>query len=202
MGSGGSESPPPPRVVSNRVQSAFQLWRQSKSSTRRAVRLPVPSSRFLAALFCHCPHRPHVSGGLPLLCPHTPGVAGGNGRTEHRRALHRGPAKGRGRGWGDRGIRAVRVHGHGAQQCPAATHRPPQQCTACGLKPSTSTPPPKATLRPSAMAPGRGGHGGMGEFSFFSLRSKFLPRKSPRREVVRSSAGASVVYPPFLGSFA
>ena len=26
--------------------------------------------------------------------------------------------------------------------------------------------------------------------------------KSPRREVVRSSAGASVVYPPFLGSFA
>ena len=27
-------------------------------------------------------------------------------------------------------------------------------------------------------------------------------RKSPRREVVRSSAGASVVYPPFLGSFA
>ena len=27
-------------------------------------------------------------------------------------------------------------------------------------------------------------------------------RKSPRREVVRSSAGADVVYPPFLGSFA
>ena len=27
-------------------------------------------------------------------------------------------------------------------------------------------------------------------------------RKSPRREVVRSSAGAGVVYPPFLGSFA
>ena len=27
-------------------------------------------------------------------------------------------------------------------------------------------------------------------------------RKSPRREVVRSSAGASGVYPPFLGSFA
>ena len=26
--------------------------------------------------------------------------------------------------------------------------------------------------------------------------------KSPRREVVRSSAGASVVYPPFLGLFA
>ena len=26
--------------------------------------------------------------------------------------------------------------------------------------------------------------------------------KSPRREVVRSSAGAGVVYPPFLGSFA
>ena len=29
-----------------------------------------------------------------------------------------------------------------------------------------------------------------------------LYTKSPRREVVRSSAGASVVYPPFLGSFA
>ena len=28
------------------------------------------------------------------------------------------------------------------------------------------------------------------------------PRKSPRREVVRSSAGAGVLYPPFLGSFA
>ena len=26
--------------------------------------------------------------------------------------------------------------------------------------------------------------------------------ESPRREVVRSSAGAAVVYPPFLGSFA
>ena len=26
--------------------------------------------------------------------------------------------------------------------------------------------------------------------------------KSPRREVVRSSAGAGVIYPPFLGSFA
>ena len=26
--------------------------------------------------------------------------------------------------------------------------------------------------------------------------------KSPRREVVRSSVGAGVVYPPFLGSFA
>ena len=26
--------------------------------------------------------------------------------------------------------------------------------------------------------------------------------KSPRREVVRSSAGAGAVYPPFLGSFA
>ena len=30
----------------------------------------------------------------------------------------------------------------------------------------------------------------------------YFCRKSPRREVVRSSAGASVVYPPFLGSFA
>ena len=27
-------------------------------------------------------------------------------------------------------------------------------------------------------------------------------KKSPRREVFRSSAGASVLYPPFLGSFA
>ena len=27
-------------------------------------------------------------------------------------------------------------------------------------------------------------------------------KKSPRREVVRSSAGAGVVYPPFWGSFA
>ena len=27
-------------------------------------------------------------------------------------------------------------------------------------------------------------------------------QETPRREVVRSSAGASVIYPPFLGSFA
>ena len=33
-----------------------------------------------------------------------------------------------------------------------------------------------------------------------AMRSK--PEESPRTEVVRSSAGASVVYPPFLGSFA
>ena len=31
---------------------------------------------------------------------------------------------------------------------------------------------------------------------------RYHPPKSPRREVVRSSAGAGVIYPPFLGSFA
>ena len=30
---------------------------------------------------------------------------------------------------------------------------------------------------------------------------KLSEQKSPRREVVRSSAGAGVIYPPFLGSF-
>ena len=35
-----------------------------------------------------------------------------------------------------------------------------------------------------------------------NIRKFETPSKSPRREVVRSSAGASVVYPPFLGSFA
>ena len=32
--------------------------------------------------------------------------------------------------------------------------------------------------------------------------SRDIDLKSPRREVVRSSAGAGVIYPPFLGSFA
>ena len=35
-----------------------------------------------------------------------------------------------------------------------------------------------------------------------SLNLHYFLQKSPRREVVRSSAGASGVYPPFLGSFA
>ena len=42
-----------------------------------------------------------------------------------------------------------------------------------------------------------------GEFLLFDpmcLYSKYS--KSPRREVVGSSAGAGVIYPPFLGSFA
>ena len=37
---------------------------------------------------------------------------------------------------------------------------------------------------------------------FIVGKNELHKRKSPRREVVRSSAGASVVYPPFLGSFA
>ena len=43
---------------------------------------------------------------------------------------------------------------------------------------------------------GGGGGGGCAEMS------GWVGPKSPRREVVRSSAGAGVIYPPFLGSFA
>ena len=43
---------------------------------------------------------------------------------------------------------------------------------------------------------------GGGELRQQGLWRLFLKQKSPRREVVRSSAGAGVVYPPFWGSFA
>ena len=45
-------------------------------------------------------------------------------------------------------------------------------------------------------------------FPILKIVAQFFPycvlpdKKSPRREVVRSSAGAGVIYPPFLGSFA
>ena len=47
-----------------------------------------------------------------------------------------------------------------------------------------------------------GGDRSLGPQSIENTRRQRRQRKSPRREVVRSSAGAGVIYPPFLGSFA
>ena len=53
----------------------------------------------------------------------------------------------------------------------------------------TCTPPPRIVPHPLSFPGGGGGR-------------HLVNPKSPRREVVRSSAGAGVIYPPFLGSFA
>ena len=63
-------------------------------------------------------------------------------------------------------------------------------------KPPTkkAKPPPKSAAQSIPVETGE--H--VQEFKVKWSRTK----KSPRREVVRSSAGAGVVYPPFWGSFA
>ena len=71
------------------------------------------------------------------------------------------------------------------------THSPPPPLKVArtregvGLWPNAPPPPPWWAYREAGIS---GGDDFVG--------------KSPRREVVRSSAGAGIVYPPFLGSFA